>query len=265
MTLYTQTSGHGPDLVLIHGWGLHGGVWDAFVPLLEDDFRVTRIDLPGHGHSAWSGEDTLDALAAAVLSAVPAHAHWAGWSLGGMVALRAALLQRTRVSSLVSIASSPCFVRRPGWQSAMLPQLLDNFARELGQDYVRTLNRFLALQVRGSAHAGEVLKRLRATLLARGRPQPQGLRAGLEVLRNADLRAAAAHLQCPALLLMGERDTLVPPEAGRAMAALLPGARLVVIPAAGHAPFIAAPDAVAGQMRDFLLASVPVNAGDLHG
>jgi len=263
MTLYTQITGHGPDLVLLHGWGLHGGVWDTFVPLLEDAFRVTRIDLPGHGYSAWSGERDLDAMAAAVLAAAPAPAFWAGWSLGGMVALRAALLEPALVTALVCIASSPCFVRKPDWQSAMLPQLLDSFADELEQDYARTLNRFLALQVRGSANAGAVLRQLRATLLARGQPQPEGLRAGLDVLRNADLRAAAGRLRCPALLLMGERDTLVPLAAGRATAALLSGARLALIEAAGHAPFITAPEAVAVRLRDFLLTTA--QAGERHG
>jgi pimeloyl-[acyl-carrier protein] methyl ester esterase len=46
MTLYTQTSGSGPDLVLVHGWGLNGGIWDTLAPLLEPGFRVTRVDLP---------------------------------------------------------------------------------------------------------------------------------------------------------------------------------------------------------------------------
>lgn len=253
MTLYTETTGQGPELVLLHGWGLHGGVWDEFVPLLAEDFRVTRIDLPGHGNSAWSGEADLDAFAAAVLAAAPSRAAWAGWSLGGMVALRAALLAPARVTALVGIATSPCFVRRPDWQSAMLPQLLDAFAIELEQDYARTLNRFLALQVRGSAQATEVLKRLRATLLLRGQPRPEGLRAGLDVLRSADLRAAARQLHCPGLLVMGERDTLVPPAAGQATAHLLPDARLVTIDAAGHAPFIAAPETLARHLREFLL------------
>ncbi|MEZ5542261.1 MAG: pimeloyl-ACP methyl ester esterase BioH [Pseudomonadota bacterium] len=262
MTLHSETSGQGPALVLLHGWGLHSGVWDGLVPLLEPDFRVTRIDLPGHGHSAWSGEQSLDEMVASVLAAAPLHAVWVGWSLGGLVALGAALAQPARATALVCIASSPCFVRRPDWQSAMLPQLLEGFAAELERDYVHTLNRFLALQVRGSANAGTVLRQLRATLLARGRPRPEGLRAGLAVLRGTDLRSAARHLHCRSLLVMGGRDTLVPPVAGQATAALLPGARLITIDTAGHAPFIAAPETVADALRAFLPARS--GAGERH-
>ena len=62
MSLYTQTSGSGPALILIHGWSLHGGIWEQLVPLLEPHFRVTCVDLPGHGRSDWRGEETLDAM-----------------------------------------------------------------------------------------------------------------------------------------------------------------------------------------------------------
>lgn len=257
MALYTQTSGTGPDLVLIHGWGLHGGIWDSMVPLLEANYRVTRIDLPGHGYSAWSGEQTLDRFVAAVLEVAPPQAGWAGWSLGGLVALRAALLAPWRVHSLAMIASTPSFIRRPGWQSAMLPALLDNFVNELEQDYLRILNRFLALQVRGTAQSTQVLKDLRRKMLARAQPQPAALRAGLEILRDTDLRAASAALSMPALLLAGERDTLVPLQGIRDTTQLIPGARCQVVEAAGHAPFIAAPGAVAQALNGFFSEHSP--------
>ena len=256
MQPYTQTSGTGPDLVLVHGWGLHGGIWDGLVPLLAENFRVTCVDLPGHGRSSWQGERTLDAMTGAILSVVPAPAAWLGWSLGGLVAARAALMAPGNVIALVTIASTPCFVRKPGWESAMLPDLLDAFAAELAQDYVRTLNRFLALQVRGSNSYGDVLKTLRARLLEHGEPDAAGLRAGLEILRTADLRASLENIDCPALLLMGERDTLVPVTAGRAASELLPDARLEVIVGAGHAPFIAQPEMVAARVRRFLCEDV---------
>ena len=252
-----QTRGSGPDLVLIHGWGLHGGIWDRFVPLLGTHFRVSCVDLPGHGRSVWQGEETLDAMTDAVLSVAPASAAWLGWSLGGLVATRAAVMAPGTVTALVTIASSPCFVRRPDWQSALLPALLDMFAAELAQDYVRTLNRFLALQVRGSDSYVEVLKTLRALLQAHGEPDAAGLRAGLQVLQAADLRGSLGNIDCPVLLIMGERDTLVPVHAGEAASELFPNAQLSVIEGAGHAPFIAQPEVVARHVRHFLGEDIP--------
>jgi pimeloyl-[acyl-carrier protein] methyl ester esterase len=256
MTIYSQTTGSGPDLVLIHGWGLHGGIWDEFVPLLETDFRVTCVDLPGHGRSEWQGETTLDAMVDALLDAVPHPAAWLGWSLGGLLASRAALRRPARVNALVMLASTPCFVRKPGWQPAMLPALLETFAADLQADYSRTLNRFLSLQVRGSVDANQALKTLRGKLLAHGEPSTAALQAGLDILRTADLREQVCRIHCPVMLLMGERDMLVPVGAGRESLHLFSAARLEVIKGAGHAPFIAQPEIVAGLVQHFLQAGV---------
>jgi pimeloyl-[acyl-carrier protein] methyl ester esterase len=147
----------------------------------------------------------------------------------------------------------------------MLPQLLDTFAEELEADFERTLNRFLALQVHGSRDAGEVLRRLRSGMLRRGRPDPAALRAGLEILRNTDLRAACATVDCPALLIGGERDTLVPAAAVTATAALLPQARLHMVDGGGHAPFLSAPGEVAGVVHDFLLPAGAARMVDGNG
>lgn len=252
MQLHSETSGSGPDLVLIHGWGLHGGIWDGLLPLLEPHFSVTRVDLPGHGRSPWSGESTLDAMVEAVCQAAPVKAAWLGWSLGGLVAMRAAMQQAERVSALITAASSPCFIRKPDWQSAMLPSLLDIFADELEQDYQRTLERFLALQVRGSEQATTVLKALREKILSHGPPQADGLRAGLGVLRDTDLRGELESIHCPVQLIMGERDRLVPVGAGRAACQHLPQAQLEIIAGAGHAPFISDPVSFAKQVVTFL-------------
>ena len=253
MSLYTESAGNGPDLVMIHGWGLHSGIWDDFAPLLEANFRVTCVDLPGHGRSGWRGEDSLEEWVDAVLAVVPKRAAWLGWSLGGLVAMRAAQRHPRHVSALVTLASTPCFVRQPGWQSAMLPSLLETFSVELVQDYARTLERFLSLQVRGSERANAVLKALRATLLAQGEPDAAALLAGLDILRSSDLREGLKSLDRPWLMIMGERDMLVPVNAGRETSTLCATARLEVIEGAGHAPFLAAPQAVARLISRFLL------------
>ncbi|NNG13439.1 MAG: pimeloyl-ACP methyl ester esterase BioH [Halobacteria archaeon] len=265
MKLFTQTSGNGPDLVLVHGWGLHGGIWDPLVPLLEPCFRVTRIDLPGHGRSVWQGQVDLDAVTAAVLAVAPPAATWLGWSLGGLVAAQAALVAPERVRQLVLLASTPSFVRRPGWQTAMLPVLLDTFAADLEEDYNGTLNRFLSLQVRGSEDSSAVLRTLRAKLLEHGAPAAQALRAYLEVLRDTDLRERITAIHCPVLLLMGERDTLVPAAAGRQATQMIPGARLQMIAGAGHAPFLVHPRAVATTLQAFLQPLNAPGAGKQYG
>ncbi len=265
MKLFTQTSGEGPDLVLVHGWGLHAGIWDPVVPLLEPCFRVTRVDLPGHGRSDWQGQDDLDAVTDAVLAVAPATAAWLGWSLGGLVAAQAALMAPDRVRQLVLLASTPSFVRRPGWQSALLPVLLDTFAADLEEDYSGTLNRFLSLQVRGSEDGSTVLRTLRAKLLEHGEPAAAALRAYLGVLRSTDLRDRLTALRCPVLLLMGERDTLVPVAAGRQVAQMIPGARLQVIAGAGHAPFLVHHREVAITIQGFLQAPNMSYAGKQHG
>lgn len=253
MSLFNKTAGSGPDLVLIHGWGLHSGIWDGLMPLLEPHVRVTRIDLPGHGRSAWRGETSLDAMVDAVTAVAPDNAAWLGWSLGGLVAMRAAARQTSHVRALLAVASSPCFVRKPDWHTAMLPQLLDTFASDLAEDYLHTLDRFLALQVRGSEQARSVLKTLQAAMQRFEAPRPEALQAGLQILAGTDLRDTLADIRCPALLVAGERDTLVPPAAMLALQDYLPGAQLETMAGAGHAPFIADPVLFAKKVTAFVL------------
>ena len=261
MRLFTQTAGKGPDLVLLHGWGLNADVWGEFGSLLENDFRVTRVDLPGHGRSAWNGDGMLDDWVRQVLDVAPRRAAWAGWSLGSLVAQRAALLAQDRVAALAVIAGTPSFVRRHDWQPAMLPALLDSFAEELSTDFEKTLQRFLALQVRGSEDASATLKQLRAGLLAAGKPDRTALQAGLGLLRDTDLRQELGSICCRVRLVMGERDMLVPQAAGRESLALYRNAGMDVIDGAGHAPFISHPRAVAETLGRFFANNMN-DAGD---
>ena len=76
------------ELILVHGWGMHSGVWDAIMPGLLQQFQVTVVDLPGLGRSPIpGGEYDLDYLTHHVLQIAPRNAVWVGWSLGGMASL----------------------------------------------------------------------------------------------------------------------------------------------------------------------------------
>jgi pimeloyl-[acyl-carrier protein] methyl ester esterase len=175
-----------------------------------------------------------------------------GWSLGGQVALRWAQRYPQQINRLVLVASTPCFVRRPGWDCAMAAETLAEFAAALQQDYAQTLRRFLALQVRGSERERELLASLRGALMNRGEPDLGALQAGLEILRDCDLRGELPGITQPALVVCGERDTLTPPQASHYLAAQLPAARLVEIKGAAHAPFLSHPDEFMKHLVSFL-------------
>ena len=262
--LHVEIRGAGPDLVLLHGWALHGGMWGPWIDVLARRARLHLIDLPGHGRSSWpAGTSTLRELARAVSPHVPNGAAVLGWSLGGMVALELARSRPGDLAALVLVATTPCFLAREDWPAGMNPNVLDGFAAGLAGDYRRTLSNFLALQTWGDENATQALRSLRANLDAHGEPDPQALVAGLGILRTADLREHLAAIAVPSLVIAGEHDRITPVAAGRELATRLPSARFVELPKAGHAPFLSHPDAVLQEVEDFLafLTSAPAPAG----
>jgi len=260
--LHIDSYGSGEPLLLIHGWGMHGGIWDGIVPQLAERHRVHVVDLPGHGLSKGhpllrlgAAEDSghlLDALVDELAAYFSAPLSLCGWSLGGLIALRWAQLRPQQVKRVALVASTPCFVQRDGWPWAMAPETLAEFAASLQQNYAQTLRRFLALQVRGSEQERELLVTLRASLFARGEPDAEALQAGLALLRDCDLRGVLPVLGQAMLVIGGERDTLAPPQAAQYLVQHMERARLALIRGAAHAPFLSHPAAVMEHLNEFL-------------
>lgn len=252
MRLATETRGSGRELVMIHGWGMNSSVWSDFAWELAGSYRVTLIDLPGHGNSPFNGQQALADWAEACLDVAPRSAFWLGWSLGSMVALQAAHLAPQRVAGVMVLAGMPRFVQAEDWPHAMAPRTLDLFIQALGDDHSGTLERFLALQMLGSDLAQETLRRLKARLRERPDPHPEALETGLDLLKQADLREALGELGCPTAWLYGDRDTLAPAAAAGLLDRWLPAVTTEVIHGAAHTPFLSHPAETGQAVRRFL-------------
>ena len=252
MKLYCETIGNGPDLVLLHGWGMNTAVWSGIRERLAEHYRVTLIELPGHGASEYDADSrSLGAWAEAVLATAPEQAVWVGWSLGGAIAQWIALNRSERISKLVVVTGTPRFVAADAWHG-LDESVLRQFATSLAGDHQQTLARFLSLQVQGGSDARQTLRRLRQEINARPAPDPAALENGLELLLTVDLRQSLPGLSRPSLWLLGERDTLVPAKLADDLVQLIPNAVIHVLPRCAHAPFLSHRDESLGLLQQFI-------------
>ncbi|HEH9406771.1 MULTISPECIES: pimeloyl-ACP methyl ester esterase BioH [Aeromonas] len=253
MSVSVERFGQGPDLVLLHGWGMNGAVWHGIAQPLAAHYRLHLVDLPGFGNSplADGSEYSLPWLAEQVAAVLPQKCHLLGWSLGGLVASQLALTQPERCQSLITVASSPCFMARDDWPG-IAPKVLTGFNQMLAGDFKQTIERFLAIQAMGSEHARDDIRQLRHWLAERPAPQLAALEAGLGLLADVDLRDALATLSLPWLRVYGRLDSLVPKAAIPLLDERYPASHSLVLEKASHAPFISHPQQFVEIIRHFV-------------
>jgi pimeloyl-[acyl-carrier protein] methyl ester esterase len=254
--LYVEVNGNGPDLVLLHGWGLNVRVWDGLVEELRDRFRMIAVDLPGHGRSPWSQGRNTPAeqawLLHSTLAPISNRYSLLGWSLGGQIALDLAAAMPAQIDKLVLVATTPRFTAAPDWPYGMKADAIAKMATQLRDDYQQTVRDFLDLQVRGSIEGGNVIEQLRNALFVHGQAKPEALEAGLSTLATSDLRPTLPHVRTPTLVIAGQNDRITAPGASRALAEALPDARYVEMRRAAHTPFLSQRKEFAAVLARFL-------------
>lgn len=246
-----------PDLALIHGWGLGSAVWEPILEPLAEHARLHLIDLPGYGNTPEKHDTGTDfeQTARSIAAALPDGTALCGWSLGGLLAMQAALLAPSRVGKLILVGATPSFTQRDGWPDAQPAGLLDAFSQALaGGDARAALQRFVALLNRGDAQARPIGREIVRRTLSGDLPRTASLSAGLGWLGTVDLRARIDAIDIPVLLIHGECDPLMPLPAARRLAGRLPQARLEIFPDAAHAPFYSAPERFVRLIGDFVHA-----------
>ncbi|MBX3665105.1 MAG: alpha/beta fold hydrolase [Burkholderiales bacterium] len=230
-------------LVLLHGWGAHGGVWAEVSARLGDRIAVQAPDIDGSG----SMDDAVDRLAARS----PARCVVAGWSLGGQLALSWAHRHAAQVAGLILLAATPRFVAAPDWEHGMPVEAFEEFAATAGADAAAALRRFRLLETRGDARARAVIRELDRLLDVRAAAGAAALARMLDWLRRTDLRNLLPAVGQPALVIHGDRDGVVAPAAADFMAGRLSRARIERIAGAAHVPFVSATDRVCELMAGF--------------
>lgn len=251
-----REAGSGPPVLFLHGLGMSRTGFDPQLEALADRYRCVAWDMPGYGASPPpASELSFPLLADAVAGLIDAlgetGAHLAGLSLGGQIALHTALRHPERARSLVLLDSSPAFgldgTDPEEWKRRRL-HLLD--AGETPAS--------MAEPVLRSIMAADVDDRAVAMIAASmGRISSAGLRAAIECLPSHDVRARLGEVDAPTLVLVGEHDTETPLSYAELLVAGIPGARLQVIPGAGHISSAEAPEAVNAALRGHLDALEP--------
>lgn len=254
-----QSSLKKPTLVLVHGWGLNGAIWEPLTEQLSGHFDCISLDIPGYGRlSDQLCTSDLDTLADELLSQAPESAHWCAWSLGGMAVMAAASRQSERFLSINLLCTTPRFVGGPDWTMGVDMATFETFANELKADYQSGIQKFLILQAGAGAHARSLAKEASKLLGQYPPPSPETLSAGLDILSKTDLRGSISNIDIPCQVISGRRDRVVHPNAGLELNKLLPNSNYEILNS-GHAPHLSCPEKLCALIIQHTQSSLDQN------
>ncbi|WP_328869875.1 alpha/beta hydrolase [Streptomyces sp. NBC_00287] len=250
--VYARVGDHpGPPLVLVHGAGLDGRMWQPQIEALADDFTVVAWDEPGAGRSSdvpagFGLADYARCLAAVIEDLALGPAHVAGLSWGGTVVLE---LYRHRPELVRTLLLVDTYA---GWKGSLPAD--EVAARVVGAERMLAAPTFdptLPGLFAGGAPPAEFAALFDA-MQREVRPQTMGPQ--LYMMAEADLREVLPAIAVPTLLLWGEADVRSPLGVARDFAAEIADARLVVLPGAGHMSNLDDPDGFTRAVRAFCRA-----------
>jgi pimeloyl-ACP methyl ester carboxylesterase len=237
------TTGEGPDVVLLHGWGCDHTIWDGVQKHLAGaGFSVTSLDFPGFGASAepptaWEMEDYTAWFENFVAARGIVNPVLIGHSFGGRVSLIYA--SRNPAGKIVLVDAAGVKPRRsPRYYIKVWS--------------FKTL-KSLAPLILGRKKAGALIERRRAKAgSADYNAASPVMRATLSRVVNEDLRRFMPLISAPTLLVWGANDTATPLRDAKIMERLIPDSGLVVFDGAGHYSFLERPAQFAAILDSFL-------------
>jgi 3-oxoadipate enol-lactonase len=248
-TVNAAQSGQGPALFLLHSLLSDRASFDAIVATLLRSFRVIVAELPGFGRSQAAGPGlaaVADRMAEAVNDAAGGNEVIVlGNGYGGFVALQMAI-RHPGIASRLVLADCGAAFSEDGRQ-AFRNMAAASKARGLSAITDVAMRRLFAPEFQ--AEHPDLMRDRREAFL---RTDPEVFRAACGQLAELDLRPELLRVTVPVLVLVGEHDEATPPPMSRELAALLPDARLKIIPGCAHVPQLQSPEIFLDAIGDFL-------------
>ncbi|GHO71711.1 3-oxoadipate enol-lactonase [Ktedonobacter sp. SOSP1-52] len=217
-----------PVLVLSNSIGTTLHMWDGQIEQLPKHFRILRYDTRGHGASdapagAYSvdrmGRDVIELLDALKISRV----HFLGLSFGGAIGQWLGIHAPERIDRLILSNTSSYLGPAESWDSMIASVLQTEDMSDIANMF---LHNWFPAQMLEEENA--VVSSFRAMLLAM---RPQGFAGCFAAIRDLDMRRTVALINSPTLVIAGQYDTVTHPSHGELIAAIVPGSKLVMLPA----------------------------------
>ena len=247
----SDKGGEKPAVVLLHGYLETLSVWDDFIKYLEQDFRIIRIDLPGHGLSGTAAINSVDFSAQVIYEVLQKQqvntCVIGGHSMGGYTALAFAANYPDVVRGLCLFHSTP---------NADPPEKQEGRHREIA--LLREGKLSLVIR-RGVPHmfadnnVARFAEKIKEISEVAEIHEPEGIIACLEgMMRRPDRNEFLTAFRKPLLFIFGEKDRYISLETAQALAARFPQAQVLWLKNAGHNGFIEEPKATADGFLQFL-------------
>ncbi|MEY3745527.1 MAG: Pimeloyl-[acyl-carrier protein] methyl ester esterase [Pseudomonadota bacterium] len=253
--MHIKKIGQGKDLVLIHGWGMHSGIWEPIIDRFSNQYTLHLVDIPGMGKSHVINPYDLDHVTEEISKALPPSFDILGWSLGSLIAIKMSLMYPKKIHRMVLVGGTPCFINQTDWSYGVDVRDFNNFANNLFKNYKSTMINFYILQLMHSKNSKLIIKKLKEMEAVENPPEIKSLQLGLDILLNNDLRNDINKIKHQTLLITGDMDRLTPKSASMWLESHLKESQLKLIKGASHIPFLSHSDEFFNCLDQFLLAA----------